>query len=136
MKTRKHHFDRVRFEEVMGFRWIISHCRGGVHYTYIAKSKFSDVYKIGRTRNPLQREKTFSGEYGGFKFKMMFFLKGDIELQLLYALYCAGAKTPLPESLTSKPREAYYMNKEDIDYIVDKFGFRPISEFTLKTISE
>lgn len=133
MKTRKHDFDRKRFDKIMACSWIISHARGGIYYTYIAKSPFSDVYKIGRSRNPIGREKTYHGGYRKFKFKMLFFLHGDIELKLLYAIDSAGAKTPLPESMTSKPREAFFLDKESIEYIVKKCGFRPISEFTLNT---
>ena len=103
---------------------------GYPYFTYIAISEDGSVYKIGRSHNPIRRAKSFKGGYRAFNFKILYFIDHDIELELLSALDMSGAKTPLWVNPNGKRhREAFWLKKSDISYIVNKFGFKPISEF-------
>lgn len=118
---------RERFEEWIDLplrRFEPSHNR----FTYIAKSKDQEsVYKIGHSKNPLKRVTQFPPSYRALHLEMVYFLEGELEHALLTAVTCAGAVSPLPNY--SGRREAYYIKDEDVDYIVKRCGFRPISEF-------
>jgi len=130
MRRKKNIFSRDEFDRQI--EWAIKHNIGEFWFTYIANSETDpSVYKIGISRNPLKREKTYSGGYRRFHFKMRYFLAGNIEADLLRAIDFAGAKSPLPQSLSSKPREAFFLDKKDVEYIVEKCGFNPISELIL-----
>lgn len=102
---------------------------GFPYFTYIAVSDDLAVYKIGRSRNPLKREGQMKGGYRHFNFKMVFYIALNIEYEILVAIESSGAITPLPTYVGAKRREAYYLTSEDVDYIVEKCGFKPISDF-------
>lgn len=128
LKTKEPVFSRSVFDERIS-RTLAEHKPSHYYYTYIAESSDGLVYKFGFSKNPIKRETTFGGGYRQFGFKMRYFLEGSIETDLLCALMFSGAEYALPVYPKSKRREAFYMKKEDVEYIADKCGFRPISEF-------
>jgi hypothetical protein len=109
--------------------WGLKHTKRKDWFTYIARSTIDpDVYKFGRSLDPVKREKTFRGKYRDFRFKMLYFLNGDIEYCLLYAILISGADSPLLDNPNHKVLEAFFLNEKDIKHIVEKCGFKPITE--------
>ena len=115
---------REEFEKFLRWNFPRETPVDAVYCTYIAKCPGCDVYKIGRSRNLISREQGISG-YGGFSFKMKFFINKDIELQLLRALAYAGALRP-SERYRS---ELFFLTHDDVAYLVKRFKFLSISEY-------
>jgi len=128
-KKKRFKFDRGKFDSILEPR--LKYITGlGLYYTYIAESSNGDVFKFGVSRNPINREKTYKGGYRRYGFKMIYFLPGNIEYELILAVGSSGAETPLPTyARQPRRREAYFMNKDDVVYIAEKYGFLPIEEF-------
>ena len=98
-----------------------------LQYTYIAKSIKGDIYKFGMSRDPMRREKELHGVYKGFK--IIYFIEANIELALHISIGLAGGKNAFRNKDYSGPREAFFLNDDDVDYIVRHCGFRPIKDF-------
>lgn len=128
-KRKRFGFDRNKFDSIL--EPLLKNLSSiGVYYTYIAESRDGNVFKFGLSRNPAKRESGFRGGYRRYGFKMIYFLPGNIEYEILLAISSSGAETPLPTFMRQpRRREAYYMNKDDIDYIAARYGFLPIEEF-------
>ena len=128
-KRKRFGFDRNKFDSILG-PCLKNISSIGVYYTYIAESSNGDVFKFGVSRNPIKREKTYKGGYRRYGLKMIYFLPGNLEYELILAVSSSGAVTPLPTyARQPRRREAYFMNKDDVVYIAEKYGFLPIEEF-------
>lgn len=99
------------------------------YFTYIARSKDGRVYKVGFSRNPTKRAKSFSHAYRQFGLEVTHFLEGNLEYGLLCSISRAGAKAALPEYTRSRRREAFYLKDKDAEHIINVCKFKPISEF-------
>lgn len=91
--------------------------------TYILKSQYCNLIKIGRTRNLCQRLNAYRyGKYGEYKMKLIATIHANIEHSILISLYYSGAKPLFPPS--KHLPEAFFMLPEDVDYIIDYYGFK------------
>lgn len=121
-------FNRVVFNEIASR--FVSNDLNPRFFTYIAAASCDNIYKIGMSRNPGNRDRGLKG-YAGHDFKVEFFSRGNIEYDLIHAISRAGA-IPVMKSHHPKSRdsEAFYLSKEDIQHIVGFLGFIPIKDFS------
>lgn len=98
-------------------------------YAYILKSKKVDnLYKFGKTIDLSRRvnEVNSKGAYRGNDFIPYAFAPYDIELRLLQGLFYSGAEPYIKNSKGNRYTEAYYLDNDDLQFIIDCFGFRLI----------
>lgn len=126
-------FDTEKFDSFV--ESILRGCSSiGSCYTYIAEATDDkdSVFKIGMSKNPVKREKYIQG-YRGFNYKMMYVLRGNIEYDLLHALYYSGATEPHRHHSGGKRSEAVRISKTDMQHVIEKLCFMPITEFAYGT---
>lgn len=91
-------------------------------YTYIAKSEYGDIYKIGHTNNLRERMKTLNLDegYSCLKLKPIAYCVRDFESIILAVTW--NGRRILPGMLEKK-KEIRLLSKEDVDRIIDFMGF-------------
>ena len=91
-------------------------------YTYIAKSEYGDIYKIGHTLNLEERVNTLNDDkaYSLLKLEPIAFCIRDYE-SLILAL--TGARTKKRPAPFEKKKEIRLLTSDDIEFIIESFGF-------------
>ena len=91
-------------------------------YTYIAKSEYGDIYKIGHTLNLRERVKTLNDDktYSLLKLEPIAFCIRDYESLILAVTGGGMRKRPAP---FEKKKEIRLLTSDDIEFIIESFGF-------------
>lgn len=95
-----------------------------IRYTYILKSSNDpNLYKIGRTQDLSMRLFALRSKslYKSKDLRPFAFLPCDAERQILSALSISGVEKYY--STANRYPEAYYIRTNDINYIVEHYGF-------------
>lgn len=113
-----------RFDSSLGLIYTVS----GQHkesVTYIAKARdLKDVYKFGRTKEPLRRfAELSSGQYHGIVLTPIAFLFGDSEGVFRTGIFTEAI---MGAADVSTAEELVTMPEDDLSFIIEKMGFLDI----------
>ena len=95
-------------------------------YTYIAKAEEGDIYKVGHTNNLKERASNFIYDtpYSFLNLKPIAFSPRDCEKLIL--IFTKAHLRILPKPF-EKAKEILILTDEDLEYLLDTFGFVRIS---------